>query len=160
DKLLNALAKDFIEHKFDIRHIERTILNSRTYQLSSSTNAGNRLDRTNYSHGFVRPLMAEVVIDTINSALGTTENFGKDLENARPIEVGPTRLTNPNVALALRVFGRPPRSSACDCERGVEPALPQTLFRMTDTFLLGKIKAPKGRLEGLLASDKADDEVL
>ena len=32
-KLLDALAKDFIEHKFDIRQIERTILLSRTYQL-------------------------------------------------------------------------------------------------------------------------------
>ena len=33
-KLLDALAKDFVEHKFDIRTLERTILLSRTYQLS------------------------------------------------------------------------------------------------------------------------------
>ena len=35
EKLLSALAKDFLDHKFDIRHIERTILLSHTYQLTS-----------------------------------------------------------------------------------------------------------------------------
>ena len=33
------------------------------------------------------------------------------------IEVGSSRLTNPNIAYALRIFGRPPRTTACDCER-------------------------------------------
>src|SRR5262249_49953222 len=68
DKLLDALAKEFIEHKFDIRHLERTILNSRTYQLSSRANATNKLDTNNYARSYVRPMMAEVVLDVINSA--------------------------------------------------------------------------------------------
>ena len=33
-RLLDALANDFVDHKFDIRQLERTILQSRTYQLS------------------------------------------------------------------------------------------------------------------------------
>src|SRR5262249_20575150 len=33
EKLLNALAKDFVEHRYDIRHLERTVLASRAYQL-------------------------------------------------------------------------------------------------------------------------------
>ena len=36
--LLDALAKDFVDHDFDVRHILRTMLNSRTYQLSARTN--------------------------------------------------------------------------------------------------------------------------
>src|SRR4029077_886049 len=59
-KLLDALAKDFIEHKFDLRQIERTILNSRTYQLTFKPNVTNELDRDNFSHAFIRPMMAEV----------------------------------------------------------------------------------------------------
>src|SRR5262249_45348020 len=51
-KLLDALARDFLDHNFDIRHIERTVLNSRVYQLSSATNPTNRLDKNNYSHGY------------------------------------------------------------------------------------------------------------
>lgn len=159
--LLDALAKDFIEHKFDIRHIERTILLSRTYQLSALPNETNRLDRNNFSHSFVRPMMAEVVLDTFNSALGVTESFGPDAPaDIRAIEVGASRINNPNVMHIFRIFGRPPRSSACDCERAMEPALPQTLFRMTDPALLAKISAKDGRLQKLLKSDKSDDELL
>src|SRR5262249_52749774 len=33
EPLLDALARDFVEHHYDIRQLERTILQSRTYQL-------------------------------------------------------------------------------------------------------------------------------
>jgi hypothetical protein len=159
--LLYALARDFIQHKFDIRHMERTILNSRVYQLSSKPNASNRLDRNNYSHSFVRPMMAEVVVDTLNSALGVTEKWGNDApDGCRALEIGASRLQNQAVMHALRVFGRPPRTAACDCERAMEPALPQTLYRMTDPSLLAKLKTPTGRLLQLVKSDKTDDQVL
>src|SRR5262249_44270266 len=35
DDLLNALAKDFTEHHWDVKHLIRTVMNSRTYQLSA-----------------------------------------------------------------------------------------------------------------------------
>ncbi len=57
--LLDALAKDFADHDFDLRHLVRTIMNSRTYQLSAVPNATNRDDETNFSHASVRPLQAE-----------------------------------------------------------------------------------------------------
>jgi hypothetical protein len=159
EKLLNSLAEDFVEHGYDIRHLERTLLQSRVYQLSSATNPSNRLDRRNYSHAYVRPMMAEVVLDVLNTALGVTENFGADApQGARAIEVGSSRLQNGNLAFAFRIFGRPLRTSACDCERTLDPALPQTLFRMTDSLLLAKLE--KGRLQQLLASTRADDQIL
>ena len=39
-----ALAKDFIEHKFDLKHLQRTILKSRVYSLSSLPNDQNKAD--------------------------------------------------------------------------------------------------------------------
>jgi hypothetical protein len=158
--LLFNLARDFIQHKYDIRHMERAILNSRTYQLSSAYNASNKFDR-NFSRSLVRPMMAEVVVDTLNSALGATENLGPDTPpNARAIEVGASRIQNQYVMFMFQIFGRPPRASACDCERAMEPALPQTLFRMTDPSLLSKITSPSNRLQQLLKSGKSDAEVL
>ncbi|HYT87240.1 MAG TPA: DUF1549 and DUF1553 domain-containing protein, partial [Gemmataceae bacterium] len=134
DKLLDALAKDFIDHKFDIRHLERRILMSRVYQLTSKTNATNKLDRNNYAHSYVRPLMAEVVVDVLNTALGATEKYGPEIKiGSRAIEVGASQLQGgPAQALnyTFRIFGRPPRTAACDCERAMEPALPQKLFMM------------------------------
>jgi hypothetical protein len=157
-KLLDALAQDFVAHKFDIRGLERRVLNSRTYQLSSTVNDTNRLDRTNYSHSYVRPLMAEVVVDALNAALGTGETFGPDTPaGTRAIEVGASRLQNGAVNYAFRIFGRPPRSTACDCERAMGPALPQKLYLMADPALLAKLRAPQNRLKALLAA-KADDD--
>lgn len=158
-KLLDALAKDFLDHKFDIRHIERTILNSRTYQLSSRTNETNKLDKNNYSHSYVRPMMAEVVVDVLNAGLGIEEDFGQGIRpKIRAIEVGPSVVQNATLAFAFRVFGRPPRTVACDCERASEPGLPQKLFLMTDTTLLNKIQ--NGRLQKLVQGKMSDEDAL
>ncbi|MCI0463461.1 MAG: PSD1 and planctomycete cytochrome C domain-containing protein [Gemmataceae bacterium] len=162
EKLLDALAKDFIDHKFDIRHLERSILLSRTYQLSSKANSTNKLDRNNFARSYVRPMMAEVVVDVMNAALGVQEKFGPDVRpGSRAIEVGASQLPqSPALNYTFRIFGRPPRTAACDCERAAEPALPQKLYTMTDQALLNKIRAPEGRLVALLRADKTDDEVL
>jgi hypothetical protein len=159
--LLDALAKDFIDHKYDLRYLETVILNARVYQLSSRTNPTNKYDRNNYSHAYLRPLLAEVVVDVLNSALGATETFGPEAPaGCRAIEVGSSRVQNPTIAYAFRTFGRPPRTSACDCERAMEPALPQKLFLMTDSALQAKFTAPKGRLKELLDARKSDEATL
>jgi hypothetical protein len=162
DKLLSALAKEFIDSGFDIRALERKILHSRTYQLTSKTNKTNKLDKLNYAHSYVRPMMAEVMVDVINSAAGVPEKFGPEVRpGSKAVEVGASVLIqSPNITYAFRIFGRPPRSAACDCERAMEPALPQTLYLMTDKALLDKLKAPDGRVAALLKTAMSDDEML
>jgi hypothetical protein len=161
DKLLDALARDFVASGYDIRKLERTILLSRTYQLTFAPNATNKLDRTNYARSYVRPLMAEIVVDTLNGALGVQENWGPDAPaGVRAIEVGSSRITNQTVGYAFRIFGRPPRTTACDCERTVEPGLPQKLFLLADQTLRDKLQNPNNRLKTLLAEHKDDAEAL
>src|SRR5262249_56838125 len=128
ERLLDALARDFVAHGYDIRHLERTSWMSGTYQLAAIPNATNRQDRQNFSHAYVRRLMAEVVVDVLNAALGVREDFGPvAAPGGRAIEVAPNRVANANLAHIFRIFGRPTRAAACDCERSLEPALPQTL---------------------------------
>jgi hypothetical protein len=163
-KLLDALAKEFVEGRFDIRRLERTVLNSRAYQLSSAVNPTNRFDKNNYSHAYVRPLMAEVMVDMLNAALGSEEKFGPEAPaGAHAIEVGATRV-NTQVAYAFRIFGRPPRSTACDCERGMEPGLVQKLYLLADPAVLGKLQvskgSPRGRLQSVLETHKDDSAAL
>ncbi len=161
EKLLDALAKDFTEHGYDLRQIERVILNSRTYQLGARANDTNKLDKNNYARGYIRPMMAEAVVDVLNSALGTVEKFGPDIKaGSKAVEVGASQLQNPALAYAFRIFGRPPRTSACDCERAMEPALPQRLFLMTDATMLAKFNEPQGRLQTLLNSKQSDEVIL
>src|SRR5581483_2836921 len=73
--LLDALTKDFVDHNFDVRHLLRTMLNSRTYQLSSRTNKSNAQDRVNFSHAVPRRLSAEQVLDTLSQVTGIKEGF-------------------------------------------------------------------------------------
>jgi len=157
DKLLAALAKEFVGHKFDIKHVERLILNSRAYQLSFKTNATNKLDKNCFSHAYVRPMMAEVVLDVIDSALEGTENWGKDIKpGLRAIEVGPSIVQSP-AGQALKLWGRPARASACDCERSMDPGLPNKLYLMTDPNVLAKIKAKATKL---LQSKMSNEQIL
>ena len=159
-RLLDALASDFVDSKFDIRALEKKILMSRTYQTSSTPNETNKFDKNNYARGYVRSMMAEVTVDVLNSALSVSETPSADIPAGKKIiEIGSSRLTN-SVAFALRIFGRPPRTTACDCERVMEPALPQTLYRMTDGSILGKLKDANNRINKLLKSSKTDEEIL
>jgi hypothetical protein len=161
-RLLDRLARQFAESGFDIRQLERTVLASRTYQLGFETNDSNRFDTNNFSHAYVRPLMAEQVVDVLNAALGVDEPFtGQDtiFKGSKMVEVGSSRLTG-NLAYVLRIFGRPPRTTACDCERAMEPALPQTLFRMTDPALLAKFNDRTGRAAALGKSKLGDAELV
>jgi hypothetical protein len=158
-RLLDALAADFASHGYDVRRLERLVLTSRTYQLSAVPNATNTGNDRNFSHARVRRLLAEVVIDVLGDALAAPEDLGKDAPpGARAIEVAPNRVRDPHLARVFRVFGRPARAALCDCERPREPALPQTLFLMTDEPLLKRVR--DGRLKGLLAGGKSDREVV
>jgi hypothetical protein len=164
--LLDALAADFVKSGYDIRRLERTILASRTYQLSSRTNATNRFDKNNFSHGYVRPLMAEQVVDVLNSALGVEEAFTGFPAGTKMSEIGATLLggntgiNNGNLTYILKIFGRPLRSTACDCERATEPALPQTLFRMSDPTLKQKIEANAGRAVRIAKAKMSDEKTV
>jgi hypothetical protein len=159
DRLLGALAGDFVAHGYDLRRLERTILASRTYQLSSRPNPANARDRTNYSHARARPLLAEVVVDVLSDALGAAEDLGGDAPpGSRAVEVAPNRVRAAHLARIFRVFGRPPRASTCDCERPADPAVSQTLFLMTDPVLLARVR--EGRLARLLTQGRPDAEII
>ncbi len=160
-RLLDTLAKGFVDSKYDIRKLERAILMSRTYQLSYVPNESNKFDKNNFSHSFVRAMMAEQVVDVLNAALGVEERFTGQEEaplGTKMVELGSSRL-NGSVAYALRIFGRPPRTTACDCERATEPALPQTLFRMTDAAVLAKFTAADCRTLKLAKTKLTDEEL-
>ncbi len=68
--LLDALTKDFIDHNFDLRHLMRTIANSRSYQASFVTNEWNAMDGDNFSHAIPRRLNAEQLMDALTQAAG------------------------------------------------------------------------------------------
>ncbi len=155
-ELLDALARDFIEHQFDIKHLIRVIMNSTAYQLASEPAPGNVQDRQNYARAYPKRLLAEVMLDAIGQATGLAETFAGMPKGTRTIQL-------PDESIAsyfLDVFGRPQRETACECERPREANLAQALQLLNSNDLQAKIAAPQGRLAALLKAKLDDDAII
>jgi hypothetical protein len=102
-------------------------------------------------------MMAEVVVDALDGALGPASDADSSFAPAsRAIEIAGNRMKSPHLARIFKVFGRPARTTQCDCERLREPTIGQALFLMSDEQLLRQIET--GRLKGLLAGVRTDAE--
>jgi hypothetical protein len=155
------LARDFIAHGYDLRYLHRTILNSRTYQLSHLPNDSNRTDHRNFSHARVRRMPAEVALDAIVQATGTELRFNTYAAPPGTRAIGlstPLRYGQPEYFLGI--FGRPRRDQTCTCERSSQAALAQALFLINDADIQARVTDPKGRLARLLKSIKDDRKLI
>jgi hypothetical protein len=141
-ELLEALAQDFIQSKFDLKHLIRTICNSSTYQLAAEPNEWNRDDKQNFSRYYPKRLNAEVLLDAINQVTGTSTGFG----NGAPVGTRAVQLPDNGFnSYFLTVFGRPEASSACECERSSEANLAQSLHLLNSSEIQGKLTDGNGR---------------
>jgi WD40 repeat protein len=116
--LLEFLEKDFIEHQFDVRHLVRTICQSKTYQLAMESNSWNKDDDRNYSHALPRRLPAEVLYDAIHLVTGSQSKLPGMQPGARAATLADADAGLPDGF--LNNLGRPVRESACECERSSE----------------------------------------
>ncbi|HBJ83328.1 MAG TPA: hypothetical protein DDZ88_05535 [Verrucomicrobiales bacterium] len=145
-ELLDWLARDFIEHQFDLKHLHRRILNSRTWQLSHVPNDTNRHDRRNFSHAQLKRMPAEVFYDALLAVTGTDQRVSATYAppGSRTIGLAATRLGSDGPEYALRIFGRPKREQTCACERSSETGLSQALFLLNDVDVIERVADPKG----------------
>jgi hypothetical protein len=155
--LLDALAKDFADHKFDRKHLLRTILNSRAYQADFRANEFNKDDVKYFSHYQPRLLSAEQLLDAIGSVSGLPEHF-----NGLPPSVKATQLPAPDLAKHefLKVFGQPERSTVCACERTSDSNLGMALQFFNGPLVYGKLKAENNRFRQLVAAGKSNEEII
>jgi hypothetical protein len=155
-ELLDALAKDFVAHKFDVKHVLRTICRSRTYQLSAVPNDYNRHDKQNHARYYARRLIAEVLHDAIDQACGTRTQFGKMSKQSRAVDL-------PHEGFGsyfLDVFDRPPRSSACECARSGGASLQQVLHLSFSPDLENKIGRGEGRIAKLVEKKATPEQAV
>nr|MCS5540954.1 DUF1549 and DUF1553 domain-containing protein [Roseibacillus sp.] len=164
-ELLEALAKDFAEQGYDLRHLIRRITTSRTYQLSSEPNATNEDDGINYSRALMPRLPAEVLLDAVHTSLDRPGSFKQYKEIERAVALPGIKGTfldnNPHHDdRFLRLFGKPPRLLNSDTERLNEISLAQ-VFEMTSGETLSALLEMEGnRLDQLLANDRSNEEIL
>ena len=154
--LLDALAWHVHEVGFDIKALTRTLLNSRTYQLSSETNESNVRDLQNYSHSLDKALAAEVLLDAICQVTDVPEKFNGWPEGYRAIQVWDNEMPS----YFFRVFGRPLRKTVCECERSNEPSISQALHLMNSSEVSDKIRHRSGRVRRLATSELSSEQVV
>src|SRR5205807_6988753 len=118
--LLDAMASDLTSHGYDLRHLIRAILNSRTYQLSSEPNESNHNDAINYSHFRIRRLTAESLLDAMSEVTGVQEKFAGYPPGTRAMQV-----YGVGGGYMLSSFGKLNRDIIC--ERDAQPDMAQTM---------------------------------
>ena len=75
-ELLDLLAKELVEHDFDLKFLIRAITASRTYQLTSSVRSQDTaVEPWLFSRMAVKGMTAEQLYDSIAQAVGTHETF-------------------------------------------------------------------------------------
>ena len=146
--LLDSLAAHFVDSEFDFRQLVKTILMSATYQRSPDVNPTNQRDEQNYSRYLFKQLEAEVLLDAISQVTGRPEKFEGVPAGSRAIELWDSSVPN----YFLKVFGRPVRATACECERVSEPTISQVLHVINSPAIQKKLSHQDGRIRAIAAN--------
>lgn len=156
-ELLEHLTREFVESGFNSRHIVRQICQSRTYQLELATHRWNADDQVNFSHALPRRLPAEVLFDAVYRVTGTTPDFPGTPAGTRAAQWLDPAVDTPNGFLAT--LGRPPRESACECERSNDLKLSSVMALVGSAAVSRAIGAPGNALAQLVAHEADDRKV-
>ena len=96
-------------------------------------------------------------MDAVSSAAGVRPRFSEV-----PEDTAASQLVDPHIGKEgfLDVFGRPPRESACECERRSDFSLPQALNLVNGKTISDAVADPKGRVAKLVLSGKSDEAMV
>jgi len=170
DELFSALAKDFVEHKYDVKQLIRTVMNSATYQGSSKPLSENAADDRFYSHYLIRRLSAEVLLDIYSQITGVPTPFSQvhvgstgGTADTGQYPLGTRALQLPDALLVshfLDSFGRPLREQTCSCERQQDSSVTQALHLNNGQTLNDKLRDKSSLVAKWLEEKISDEEAL
>ncbi|MBM3979898.1 MAG: DUF1553 domain-containing protein [Planctomycetes bacterium] len=152
-ELLDALTADFVKSGFDARHLMRRIVMSQTYQRTGAPNASNKNDDQNFSHAVPRRVPAEALLDSLVQATAIPEGLPNGF---RAAQLPDASSENP----FLRLFGKPQRMDACECERDNGSNMLQALHFLNGKSILGRVRNPGARPALLMQKKMTDDELV
>ncbi|HEY8503368.1 MAG TPA: DUF1553 domain-containing protein, partial [Gemmataceae bacterium] len=163
--LLDHLTREFVASNFDVRHVIRLIMNSRTYQLSAVPNETNAEDEAHFSRAYVRPLQAEQLLDALAQVLGVPVEFQGYPVGTRAGEIAAPRFPSRRAPRGpgekfLKAFGQPDRLLSCDCERSNDAGLVQAFQLLTGELLHDMLRRPDNRIGKSIADGLTDAEIV
>lgn len=143
-ELLDYLARQLVQSKYDLRRIYKIILNSRTYQQSSIPQSTNQQSEAMFAFYPVRRLDAEVLIDALDYICEAGENYSSIIpepytfipQSKRTIQLADGSITSQ----FLQMFGRPSRDTGLFSERNNQPSDFQSLYLLNSTEMRNKLE--------------------
>lgn len=143
-ELLCHLHRELIAARYDLKHLYRLILNSRTYQASSIARSTHPEVEANFAFYPMRRLEAEVLIDAVNQITGTTEKYASPIpepftfipEGERAIALADGSITSS----FLELFGRSQRDTGLVAERNNNISPAQRLHMLNSSHIQKKLE--------------------
>jgi hypothetical protein len=96
-----------------------------------------------------------VLLDMVSQTTGIAERFTGAPPDTRAIQLWDSKVNH----YFLKLFGRPARTSACECERNHEPGVAQVLHLMNAPEIQAKLSHELGTVAKLVRG-QADDGML
>jgi len=130
--LLAYLEQELVQARYDLRHVYRLILTSRTYQQSSIPCSTNPLAEVLCAYYPVRRMDAEVLADALGLLGGVHEQYSSAIpepftfvpQDQRTTALADGSITSP----FLDLFGRPARDTGLASERNNQPTAAQRMY--------------------------------
>ncbi len=162
-QLLALLEKELIDSRYDLKHVYRLILNSKTYQLSSIPRSSRPEAASNFASYPLRRLEAEVLIDAICQVTGSTEQYSSAIpEPYTFIPEGQRSIALPDGSITsafLDMFGRSARNTGLESERNNRVSAGQKLHLLNSSHIQTKIQQ-SSKLRTILQSGSGPRELV
>ncbi len=156
ETLLDWLVADFIAHRYDVKHLVRTIMNSAVYARSSVPVPGNESDAKFLSHYRVKRLPAEVLLDAIARVTEVPTAFAGYPAGWRSLQLPDSQVASG----FLDSFGRPARIAVCSCERSAEPSMSQALHLANGETINEKLRSESSAVAKTVAGKASDAAIV
>lgn len=143
-QLLAYLERELIANRYDLKHVMRLILLSKTYQLSSIPRSSDPRAQANFASYPLRQMEAEVLADVLSQITGTGEKYSSPVPEPFtyiPEDENTVETADGNTSSAfLEMFGRSPRDTGLLCERNLSPSAAQRLHMLNSSQIQKKIE--------------------
>jgi hypothetical protein len=154
-ELLNALAREFANSGFDIKHMIRGICNSQTYQRTSKPVGDNRDDKTLYSHQSIKVLTGEMLFDCLTMVIGPLGGKDGPLRKQPAPKGGPQGPRDQFAVFFLGTENAPPTA--------YEAGIPQALRLMNSPLMasarLTNVASRAGEISRGTTPEKAIEKI-
>jgi hypothetical protein len=141
-ELLDALAKDFIQHDYDLRYLIQLIAKSSAYQLSAVFDGPWKDSYARYfARRFIRRLSAEELFDAISQATGDFPEIGKQRKAKYVLQARSPEELGKEIGSFLTSFGQSDRLNSVKSLKGT---MVQASLLLNSKIVKEKVKAKPG----------------